>query len=163
METTTQAILEEVAGERARQDGKWGGASKDDQWNALDWHEMIADYNAWARRMATMGSVSKARNRYVQIAALAVAAVESIDRKGNVEAGGHALPASRQNSESKPAADFDSELDQIALEAMKALIMAKGGIPHSSGIAAMAYDMAEAMRAKKLVIRQRVQAEGQKA
>ena len=54
--------------------------ANDDRWNALDWHEMIADYNAWARRMACMGSMDKARRRYVQLAALAVAAVEAIDR-----------------------------------------------------------------------------------
>jgi hypothetical protein len=74
-------VLEQVLRERNRQDAKWGGAANDDQWNALDWHEMIADYNAWARRMACMGSFDKARNRYVQIAALAVAAVEALDRK----------------------------------------------------------------------------------
>lgn len=74
-------VLREVGAERRRQDAKWGGSANDDQWDASDWHEMIADYNAWARRMATMGSFDKARNRYVQIAALAVAAVEAIDRK----------------------------------------------------------------------------------
>lgn len=74
-------VLEQVFRERIRQDAKWGGAANDDQWNPLDWHEMIADYNAWARRMACMGSFDKARNRYVQIAALAVAAVEALDRK----------------------------------------------------------------------------------
>lgn len=74
-------VLREIGAERRRQDAKWGGAANDDQWNPLDWHEMIADYNAWARRMACMGSIDKARNRYVQLAALAVAAVEAIDRK----------------------------------------------------------------------------------
>jgi hypothetical protein len=78
---TTETVLLEVAAERARQDEKWGGATNDDQWNALDWHEMLADYNAWARRMACMGSLDKARRRYVQLAAMAVAAVEAIDRK----------------------------------------------------------------------------------
>lgn len=78
---TTETVLSEVAAERQRQDEKWGGASHDDQWNALDWHEMLDDYNAWARRMACMGSMDKARRRYVQLAAMAVAAVEAIDRK----------------------------------------------------------------------------------
>lgn len=77
---TTEQILAEVMGERQRQDGKWGGAATDDQYNALDWHEMIADYNAWARRMSAMGSPDKARRRYIQVAALAVAAVEALDR-----------------------------------------------------------------------------------
>lgn len=79
--TATESVLREVAAERARQDGKWGGPEADDRWDALDWHEMIADYNGWARRMAAMNSFDKARNRYVQIAALAVAAVEALDRK----------------------------------------------------------------------------------
>lgn len=83
---STEKVLADVAAERARQDDKWGGPEADDQWDALDWHEMIADYNGWARRMATMNSFDKARNRYVQIAALAVAAVEALDRKA-----GHAV------------------------------------------------------------------------
>ena len=78
---TTDKVIAEVAAERERQNAKWGGATNDDQYNPLDWHEMIADYNAWARRMACMGSLDKARNRYVQLAALAVAAVEALDRK----------------------------------------------------------------------------------
>ena len=81
MTAETSKVLYQIAEERQRQDEKWGGSVNDDQWSALDWHEMLADYNAWARRMASMGSLDKARNRYVQLAALAVAAVESIDRK----------------------------------------------------------------------------------
>lgn len=75
-----EGILLEVSAERARQERKWGLPYTDDRWSASDWHEMIADYNGWARRMWTMGSLSKARNRYIQVAALAVAAVEAIDR-----------------------------------------------------------------------------------
>lgn len=74
-------ILEEVADERQRQDEKWGGAESDDKNNPLDWHEVIADYNGWARRMLCMGSVAKARRRLIQIAALAVAQVEALDRR----------------------------------------------------------------------------------
>lgn len=84
-----QNVLREVGAERRRQDAKWGGATHDDKWNALDWHEMIADYNAWARRMACMGSLDKARNRYVQLAALAVAVVEAIDRRTQAQAATH--------------------------------------------------------------------------
>jgi len=72
-------ILEEVAGERERQIGKGYRITDDALWTPLDWHEMIADYNAWARRMMVMGSPDKARRRYIQIAALAVAAVEALD------------------------------------------------------------------------------------
>jgi hypothetical protein len=79
--TKTDHVLVDVAEERIRQDEKWGGSVNDDQWDALDWHEMIADYNAWARRMVAMESYDKARRRYIQVAALAVAAVEALDRK----------------------------------------------------------------------------------
>lgn len=76
-------IYKQLEAERILQCEKWG-TYNDDNWNALDWHEMIADYNAWARRMACMGSVDKARNRYIQVAALAVAAVEALDRKAAI-------------------------------------------------------------------------------
>lgn len=78
---TTEKVLNDVATERARQDSKWAGVFNDDEWNAYDWHAMISDYNAWARRMMAQQSPGKARNRYIQIASLAVAAVESLDRK----------------------------------------------------------------------------------
>lgn len=81
---TRAAILAQIDAERERQIEKWGGPVKsafiDDSWNALDWKEMIDDYTAWARRMATMGSWDKSRRRFIQVAALAVAAVEAIDR-----------------------------------------------------------------------------------
>jgi len=75
-----QVVLE-VVDELERQIEKWGGPDNDDLFTPLDWHEMIADYNGWARRMAAMGSPDKARRRYIQIAALAVSAVEALDRK----------------------------------------------------------------------------------
>jgi hypothetical protein len=76
---STESVLQEVATERERQHGKWDGVFDDRNYTPLDWHEMISDYNGWARRMACMGSFDKARNRYIQIAALAVAAVEAMD------------------------------------------------------------------------------------
>lgn len=76
-----ETVLNDVGIERERQDHKWSGIFNDDTWNPLDWHEMISDYNGWARRMACMNSPDKARIRYIQIAALAVAAVEALDRK----------------------------------------------------------------------------------
>lgn len=73
-------VLKEIQLERIRQDEKWGGPIQDDKWNAADWHAMLTDYVAWARRMWCMGSLQKSRRRFLQVAALAVAAVESIDR-----------------------------------------------------------------------------------
>ena len=78
------SILHEIDLERAVQEDKWGGAAHDLQLTALDWHEMIADYNGWARSMRARGSPDKARRRYIQIAALAVAAIESMEGSRNV-------------------------------------------------------------------------------
>jgi hypothetical protein len=80
-ELHTRSVLDDVFNERDRQVSKWTGTFNDDDYTPFDWHEMIADYNAWARRMMTMNSPDKARRRYIQIAALAVAAVEALDRK----------------------------------------------------------------------------------
>lgn len=79
--TRPPTALEEVAIERQRQDGKWGGAEHDDRHSTAEFVQLIEDYAGWARTMAGMNSPAKARNRLIQVAALAIAAVESIDRK----------------------------------------------------------------------------------
>lgn len=55
------------------------GSEQDRRWSPLDWKEMIDDYNAMARRAMTMGKRDEARRRYIQVAALALAAVEAFD------------------------------------------------------------------------------------
>lgn len=77
---STESVIAEVVKERRRQDAKWGGPEHDDKHSPCDWHEMICDYNGWARRMIAMNSPDEARQRLIQVAALAVAAVERIDR-----------------------------------------------------------------------------------
>lgn len=74
-------ILKEIDQERKRQDTKWGGSEHDDNHHTVDFCRFIKNYTGWAEQMAMMESPDKARNRLIQIAALAVAAVESIDRK----------------------------------------------------------------------------------
>lgn len=81
---STKAI-NNVIEERQRQDNKWGGAGHDDQHSVSDFVLLIEDYAGWARTMAGMRNLQKARNRLIQVAALAVAAVESIDRKSQRE------------------------------------------------------------------------------
>lgn len=71
--------LYEVKQERMRQDAKWG-QENDNRNTPLDWHETIADYNGWARRMLCMGSIDKGRRRLIQLAAVAIAEVEALDR-----------------------------------------------------------------------------------
>lgn len=74
-------VIDEVAVERDRQDQKWGGSEHDDLHGVAEFVQFIMDYAGWARQMASAGSPDKARRRLIQVAALAVAAVESIDRR----------------------------------------------------------------------------------
>lgn len=77
---TQQTILDEVAAERARQDGRWGGAEHDDDMTMDAFAQLIADYAGWARVKVREGTFDEARQRLVQTAALAVAAIERLDR-----------------------------------------------------------------------------------
>lgn len=75
--------LSDVAAERKRQDEKWGGPEHDDRKSPNDFVQHVQDYAGWARVMAGMGGTegaNKYRKRMVQVAALAVAAVEAMDR-----------------------------------------------------------------------------------
>lgn len=74
-------VLNEVSTERTRQDEKWGGSIHDDKHHTVDFCRFIKNYTGWAEMMSMMDSPEKARKRLIQIAALASAAVESIDRK----------------------------------------------------------------------------------
>lgn len=73
-------LLAEVAEERLRQDDKWGGPEHDDGHTTADFVMLIRDYAGWARTMAGMNSPEKAERRLIQVAALALAAVESSRR-----------------------------------------------------------------------------------
>lgn len=74
--------LRDVAAERTRQDAKWGGPAHDDGHSTAEFVRLIQDYTAGALLMAEMARPDQARRRLVQVAALAVAAAESIGRKG---------------------------------------------------------------------------------
>jgi len=75
-------LLDELAAERVRQDKKWGGAQIDDaRKTPEDWCLDIEAYNTWACQMHRMDSPDKYRRRMMQVAALAIAACESYDRK----------------------------------------------------------------------------------
>ncbi|MDO9498700.1 hypothetical protein [Falsiroseomonas sp.] len=85
---TTQSVLAEVGAERTRQDAQWGGEERDDALPLASFVQLIGDYAAWARVKAREGSNVEARQRLVQVAALAVAAVEALDRRGSARAEG---------------------------------------------------------------------------
>lgn len=67
-------IIEEVKAERVRQDAKWGGAEHDDKYTATDW-----GYFIW-ERTHYRAYCPEFRRNMLQIAALAIAAIEANDR-----------------------------------------------------------------------------------
>jgi hypothetical protein len=81
------AVEYEIRGERAAQDAQWGGAAHDDAHDSGDFLEFIgnqagkaiADYDKAADTPEAEAAAFRAR--FVKIAALANAAIESIDRK----------------------------------------------------------------------------------
>jgi len=79
-----KTIIKEVIAERARQDEKWGGPEHDDKHTVWDFFRFMEAkintvhmefHNARNKEPVT------AKRRLFQIAALAFAAIESIDRK----------------------------------------------------------------------------------
>ena len=73
------AAVRDVLAERKRQDAQWGGPAHDDEHDAQDWASYIR--RQLKRLVEVNYAESFARERFVKIAALAVAAVETIDRK----------------------------------------------------------------------------------
>jgi len=85
MSKKTQDILKEIAEERARQDQIWGGPEHDDEHNVPGWISLIRIYMDKAHS-ALYGAGNKTyRRRMIQVAALVVAAIESLDRKTKAE------------------------------------------------------------------------------
>jgi hypothetical protein len=99
-------VLNDVCGERTGQDAQWGGAAHDDEHMLIDFVELIAKHNALAAEglAGTMigqpGATADARRRWVQVAALAVAAIESLDRK----TGKHRVDATLARTSERKAA-----------------------------------------------------------
>lgn len=81
------AVLSDIAYEREQQDAKYGGVGHDDYHTPNDWIVLIARYasNAAAypacREDWTEEDAARFRKNMVRAGALAVAAVEYIDRK----------------------------------------------------------------------------------
>lgn len=85
-ETPTSTVLEAIQAERARQDAQWGGPAHDDAHSLFDWIDFIvAQAEKFGRQTVARGeaywTTPDARQRLVKIAALAVAALESLERK----------------------------------------------------------------------------------
>jgi Mg/Co/Ni transporter MgtE len=80
-------ILEEIKNEREHQDQKWGGPNHDDShhlWEFAEWALQRARTISINSRPGFDSSknFSQFRRLFIEIAALAVAAIESIDRRG---------------------------------------------------------------------------------
>lgn len=71
------SAYDDIREERSRQDEKWGGPDHDDEHERDDWTYFIDDKMVYAEQAE---SDAEYRRRMIQIAALAVAAVESLDR-----------------------------------------------------------------------------------
>ena len=76
-------IFKEIDEERARQDGQWGGKGYDDKHDVRDWVAYVLNFLArTVAKEANWGfNLKRAREAFVKVAALAIAAIESIDRK----------------------------------------------------------------------------------
>lgn len=76
------AIFAEVVAERVAQDGKWGGPEHDDQHNEYDWLDFISERIGKIQPFDTSpAGLAQYRRRLVQTAALAVAGIQSLDRR----------------------------------------------------------------------------------
>lgn len=76
-----QSIFDEIKAERERQDAKFGGADHDDTHSVFHWFGVVRQYVIKAERDYDYPKFGAVRRRLIQVAALAVAAVEVIDRR----------------------------------------------------------------------------------
>lgn len=72
-----EKIFKDIEAERRNQDVQWGGPEHDDELALRDWTFHIMKQLG---RLANATNLKGMRARLVKIAALAVAAIESIDR-----------------------------------------------------------------------------------
>lgn len=74
-------VLNEIQAERDAQKAKWGTV-QDDAWSPGEWSALIAHY-ATRQAVGNLHAVDPAKLRadMVKVGALALAAIESIDRK----------------------------------------------------------------------------------
>jgi hypothetical protein len=70
----------EIIEERELQDKEWGGHDHDDKHDFYDWRTFI--YKQLTLASMEGGQHDRQRKRLLKVAALAVAAVEAMDRKG---------------------------------------------------------------------------------
>ena len=69
-----------ICEERERQDRQWGGPAHDDQHHRRDWIAFIVRFLGKAERHADELAVDGYQAAMISVAALAMAAIESVDR-----------------------------------------------------------------------------------
>ncbi len=85
--TPQATIFQQIAVERDRQDKQWGGWSHDDKHDRKDWINFIHEHNSRAQKAVARKTGQPApdldeyRKQLVEVAALAVAGIEALDRR----------------------------------------------------------------------------------
>jgi len=74
-------IIGEIQEERKVQDAKWGGYSHDDDHDRDLWVKLLRKHQTRALKAMNKGDLDEYRKHMVRVAALAVAALESHDRR----------------------------------------------------------------------------------
>lgn len=104
----TALVLAEVAGERDRQDRKWGGPTHDDTHSPGDWCRYLHEHLARAEQAVAGEPVREFddfRQQMLRVAGLAVAALESWDR--------YWKPALDRAETERMAADVEARLTEL--------------------------------------------------
>lgn len=119
-----ESILAEVSAERERQDSLFGGACHDDTHSATDWVAILIRHLGLAVDDGSPAGVcfmndhcagadpARYRRQMVRVAAVAVAALETFDRKVGQEAG--VLPAAPAAPAAPPAPAADDWWQRLA-------------------------------------------------
>lgn len=80
-------IIAELVAERQAQDEQWGGPSHDDQHSLNEWIAIACRHLGLAASDGGEEAPARFRRQMIRIAALAVAAVKSVDRNSERVAG----------------------------------------------------------------------------
>lgn len=76
-----ESVLAEVVAERQEQDRLWGGPNHDDGHDCNDWIAILVRHLGLAANDEGAECVQRFRRQMIRVAAVAVAVVESFDRK----------------------------------------------------------------------------------
>ena len=87
--TESKTVLEQILDERKTQDEKWGGKTHDDTHSAWDWiayitkhaGKAVTDQSGQLLDLTVIPEPLMFRYQMIRVAALAIAAIEWIDRK----------------------------------------------------------------------------------